>query len=289
MKFGIITTFASCGDLPVFDNLNQLEPDFSDCDYSELLTKLLKSSPKLENLVIKQYSNAEDEEFDPPEAVPICLMSHLKITTVNEFRGRPHDKEVVTYLLKNGEVLNKMSVSTTKAFGDRQCAEENALWKEVLLFRRGSKTCQFRTANARNRQAETKNRTLPCNIVFKKLGKIHLSCGSFQSERLINPKIFRRLSNIDCLVNDGNPIAYGATVSFQYVAPNRSSKLRPIFDLLSNIHNLMPMELDCVNFSGWRYRIVTILRAYNLIGYVDGSLKCPDKFIVQDSTTGEVL
>ncbi|XP_050141180.1 putative FBD-associated F-box protein At5g38570 [Malus sylvestris] len=139
------------GDLPVFDNLNQLELDFSDCDYSELLTKLLKSSPKLENLVIKrqyctesaeEYSNAEDEEFDPPEAVPICLMSHLKITTVNEFRGRPYDKEVVTYLLKNGEVLNKMTVSTMKAFGDRQSAEENALRKEVLLFRRGSKTCQ---------------------------------------------------------------------------------------------------------------------------------------------------
>ncbi|KAM2189246.1 hypothetical protein ACFX1R_032699 [Malus domestica] len=71
--------------------------------------------------------------------------------------------------------------------------------------------------------------------------------------------------------------------------PFGSSKLRPIFDLLSNIHNLMPMELDCVNFSGWRYRIVTILRAYNLIGYVDGSLKCPDKFIVQDSTTGELF
>ncbi|KAM1805286.1 hypothetical protein ACFX12_031059 [Malus domestica] len=69
----------------------------------------------------------------------------------------------------------------------------------------------------------------------------------------------------------------------------RSSKLRPIFDLLSNIHNLMPMVLDYVTFSGWRYRIVTILRAYNLIGYVDGSLKCPDKFIVQDSTTGEVV
>ncbi|KAM1057795.1 hypothetical protein COP1_031116 [Malus domestica] len=71
--------------------------------------------------------------------------------------------------------------------------------------------------------------------------------------------------------------------------PFGSSKLRPIFDLLSNIHNLMPMKLDWVNFSDWRYQIDTILRAYDLIGYVDGSLKCPDKFIVQTSTTRKMV
>lgn len=39
----------------------------------------------------------------------------------------------------------------------------------------------------------------------------------------------------------------------------------------------------------WRSLIETILRAYDLIGYVDGSLKCPVKFIVQDSTTEKVV
>ncbi|RZS17263.1 hypothetical protein BHM03_00049385, partial [Ensete ventricosum] len=48
------------------------------------------------------------------------------------------------------------------------------------------------------------------------IGRIHLSCGAFSSTRLINPRIFRRLRINDCLVNDGRPLAPGASISFQY-------------------------------------------------------------------------
>ncbi|URE25104.1 hypothetical protein MUK42_07352 [Musa troglodytarum] len=48
------------------------------------------------------------------------------------------------------------------------------------------------------------------------MGQIHLSCGTFSSARLINPRIFRRLRINDCLVNDGRPLAPGASISFQY-------------------------------------------------------------------------
>ncbi|CAL9168630.1 TPD1 protein homolog 1 [Musa acuminata AAA Group] len=48
------------------------------------------------------------------------------------------------------------------------------------------------------------------------MGQIHLSCGAFSSTRLINPRIFRRLRINDCLVNDGRPLAPGASISFQY-------------------------------------------------------------------------
>ncbi|RWR96587.1 protein TAPETUM DETERMINANT 1-like protein [Cinnamomum micranthum f. kanehirae] len=48
------------------------------------------------------------------------------------------------------------------------------------------------------------------------ISEIHLRCGQFSSARLINPKVFRRLSHNDCLVNDGNPIRAGGSVSFQY-------------------------------------------------------------------------
>ncbi|CAL9165144.1 unnamed protein product [Musa hybrid cultivar] len=48
------------------------------------------------------------------------------------------------------------------------------------------------------------------------VGQIHLSCGAFSSTRLINPRIFRRLRINDCLVNDGRPLAPGASISFQY-------------------------------------------------------------------------
>ncbi|KAJ8475678.1 hypothetical protein OPV22_019405 [Ensete ventricosum] len=48
------------------------------------------------------------------------------------------------------------------------------------------------------------------------MGEIHLSCGEFSSARQINPRIFRRLSINDCLLNDGRPLRPGQTISFQY-------------------------------------------------------------------------
>ncbi|TMW84723.1 hypothetical protein EJD97_024538 [Solanum chilense] len=48
------------------------------------------------------------------------------------------------------------------------------------------------------------------------ISNIHLSCGWFSSARLINPKIFRRLNYNDCLVNDGQPLAAGESLTFSY-------------------------------------------------------------------------
>ncbi|CAI9754678.1 unnamed protein product [Fraxinus pennsylvanica] len=50
-----------------------------------------------------------------------------------------------------------------------------------------------------------------CNI-----SRIHVNCGWFSSARLINPRVFKRLQFDDCLVNDGKPLVYGHTISFQY-------------------------------------------------------------------------
>ncbi|KAM1101439.1 hypothetical protein EV1_007882 [Malus domestica] len=49
-----------------------------------------------------------------------------------------------------------------------------------------------------------------------------------------------------------------------------SSPKRPINDLLSNIHHLMPMKLEGdSNFDVWKYQMAAILGAYDLMGYVD--------------------
>ncbi|XP_057765076.1 TPD1 protein homolog 1-like [Salvia miltiorrhiza] len=48
------------------------------------------------------------------------------------------------------------------------------------------------------------------------ISDIHLSCGWFSSARTINPTIFRRLNYDDCLVNDGQPLNPGESISFQY-------------------------------------------------------------------------
>ncbi|KAF5796626.1 hypothetical protein HanRHA438_Chr08g0365921 [Helianthus annuus] len=48
------------------------------------------------------------------------------------------------------------------------------------------------------------------------ISSIHLTCGWFSSARLINPRVFKRLRYNDCLVNNGNRLANGHTISFQY-------------------------------------------------------------------------
>ncbi|KAJ4850133.1 hypothetical protein Tsubulata_000607 [Turnera subulata] len=50
-----------------------------------------------------------------------------------------------------------------------------------------------------------------CNI-----SGIHLNCGWFSSALLINPRVFKRVSYNDCLVNDGKPLASGGILSFKY-------------------------------------------------------------------------
>lgn len=48
------------------------------------------------------------------------------------------------------------------------------------------------------------------------ISNIHVACGMFSSATLINPNIFMRLSENDCLVNGGNPISSGGVISFKY-------------------------------------------------------------------------
>ncbi|XP_024360232.1 protein TAPETUM DETERMINANT 1 isoform X1 [Physcomitrium patens] len=48
------------------------------------------------------------------------------------------------------------------------------------------------------------------------ISNVHVACGWFASAKLVNPKVFRRLKYNDCLVNDGNPIPYGDSITFQY-------------------------------------------------------------------------
>lgn len=48
------------------------------------------------------------------------------------------------------------------------------------------------------------------------ISDVHLKCGEFSSATLINPMVFKRLANDDCLVNDGEPMPTGQTTSFTY-------------------------------------------------------------------------
>ncbi|WZZ59793.1 hypothetical protein YC2023_059900 [Brassica napus] len=65
----------------------------------------------------------------------------------------------------------------------------------------------------------------PC-VSDCKIMEINVTCGWFSSVRLVNPRVFRRLSYYDCLVKDGQPLAPGQTLSF---LPTRAVGLGRIY------------------------------------------------------------
>lgn len=93
----------------------------------------------------KNEETSEDEEYsehpwwNEEEFAPVCLLSHLKTISIMGFKGRQDEKEVAKYLLKNGEVLKKMTI----CMGVFTYSKEE-FYKEFALFQRGSRTCRVK-------------------------------------------------------------------------------------------------------------------------------------------------
>uniref|UniRef100_A0A2N9IKH6 CCHC-type domain-containing protein n=2 Tax=Fagus sylvatica TaxID=28930 RepID=A0A2N9IKH6_FAGSY len=69
--------------------------------------------------------------------------------------------------------------------------------------------------------------------------------------------------------------------------PMASSLQSPLM-LLSSMSNLMPVKLDSTNFIVWKHQLSSILRAYSMINFVDGTVQSPSRFLVDaegNSTT----
>lgn len=80
---------------------------------------------------------SSDHQWSPPEVVPICLLKHLKTVSVRGFKGKIDEIEVAKYLLKNCEVLKKMTFYSK----DLLCTKEE-VYKELSRCQWGSKSCQ---------------------------------------------------------------------------------------------------------------------------------------------------
>ncbi|XP_050368913.1 F-box/LRR-repeat protein 13-like [Argentina anserina] len=142
--------------LPAFNNLTKLKLVLLECFPWELLTRMLERSPHLKNLVLEHSLTScddddsfdDDSEYDsepeeppkpqwhPPQAVPICLVSHLETVSIEGFKGQVDAMEVAKYILMNGAVLKKMMISKAHL-----CEEIKALCEELLTVPRISKAC----------------------------------------------------------------------------------------------------------------------------------------------------
>lgn len=77
------------------------------------------------------------------ECVPHCLLLHTKKIVIKECYGLDYELELIKYLLKNCEVLESMIIHNMKWTSKEKKRE---LFREILMFERGSKTCQVKFA-----------------------------------------------------------------------------------------------------------------------------------------------
>ncbi|KAK7814499.1 putative fbd-associated f-box protein, partial [Quercus suber] len=95
-------SFASANDLPIYNNLSRLQLEVKCCN-SHLLPILLENSPNLENLILKSC-------WTESVNVPKCLKSHLRTISLRQFKGLEHELKLITYMLKNAKVLQRMDI-----------------------------------------------------------------------------------------------------------------------------------------------------------------------------------
>ncbi|XP_004307829.1 PREDICTED: FBD-associated F-box protein At4g10400-like [Fragaria vesca subsp. vesca] len=131
--------------LPEFVNLSRLVLVLHGFNYWEFLIECLKRCPNLKHLDLKHEDNKWHRrkyelqwEFFNPQERPACLVSHLKTISIKGFKGQRDEMEVAEYLLKNGEVLNRMSIHTESE--DLLCTKKK-LYKKLLTYVRGSRSC----------------------------------------------------------------------------------------------------------------------------------------------------
>ncbi|KAM2186095.1 hypothetical protein ACFX1Q_031020 [Malus domestica] len=127
--------------LPVFPNLSQLKVVLYDSCYWEMLVMLLRKTPNLEDLILEDRTICQRDysklRWNPPKFLLVYLRSHLKTITIRGFKGREIEREVSKYLLENAKILKKMRIYTSLVH-----ITEKELYKEFLMFQRGSVTCQ---------------------------------------------------------------------------------------------------------------------------------------------------
>ncbi|XP_058220006.1 F-box/LRR-repeat protein At4g14096-like isoform X2 [Rhododendron vialii] len=142
-------------NLATYRNLVYLELGFDPSNGPLLLLNLLQSSPKLEVLVFPEGLTVIREQecdvnrdiffdyrWNPPERVPECLLLSLEKIEIHKFCGDEEEElNLVKYLLKNGMVLEKVTIWCHYLFG----GDNSFSFKDELEnYPRGSTNCNFR-------------------------------------------------------------------------------------------------------------------------------------------------
>ncbi|KAK3227512.1 hypothetical protein Dsin_007374 [Dipteronia sinensis] len=129
-------------NMPTFPIMIDLELGIKASFGWKLLPHFLSSSPNLESLTLEMNHRVECalQGFLPFESksVPSCLRLHLKVIEITDMRGICGELEVIKYLLKNSEVLEKLEVNFASSM------KKKYLRRQILNYYRGSPTCEIK-------------------------------------------------------------------------------------------------------------------------------------------------
>ncbi|KAG7604211.1 FBD domain, partial [Arabidopsis thaliana x Arabidopsis arenosa] len=128
------------GDGFVFNHLEHLKLCMCPFDSSNLLGQLLKGSPNLQVLDIFEMKRNDIVCWNQPSSVLECLLSSLKILNWSAYFGRPQDRGIAVYILKNACHLKTATFLTDKRIND---VRRLKMIKELRLSPRASSTCQL--------------------------------------------------------------------------------------------------------------------------------------------------
>ena len=62
-------------------------------------------------------------------------------------------------------------------------------------------------------------------------------------------------------------------------SPSMQTSIQAPLLLLSNMSNLKSVKLDSTNFIVWKHQLSSILKAYSMIDFVDGTIQSPSQFL----------
>ncbi|XP_020223370.1 F-box/FBD/LRR-repeat protein At2g04230 [Cajanus cajan] len=133
----------SASDIPVFDNLIQLEISFGNYSW-DLLANLLQRSHKLEVLRIykepQKYAKGQEFRWNHPPLVPECLLLHLKTFCFKEYQGMETELDFVGYIMQNARVLEAITIHISISL---RSEEKLQIRRHLSILQRNYETCQI--------------------------------------------------------------------------------------------------------------------------------------------------
>ncbi|XP_012832854.1 PREDICTED: putative FBD-associated F-box protein At5g56430 [Erythranthe guttata] len=78
----------------------------------------LERADNLETVIFYEYGCEEIEGWkEPPQQVPKCLLSRLKIIKIATIEGEKHEFEIIRYLIRNAKVLETIELAHGSCIG----------------------------------------------------------------------------------------------------------------------------------------------------------------------------